>query len=81
MAVALHQYSDDNTVVSDGTVVSVIDCSVSDSGSLPTRDTDCSFSVQCKVIELPLSVMPFSGPTEFIISIVNSVNMVNMPLA
>ena len=26
-------------------------------------------------------MMPFAGPTEFIISIVNSVKMVNMPLA
>ena len=39
------------------------------------------FSVQCKVIALPLSMMPFAGPTEFIISIVNAVKMINMPLA
>ena len=66
---------------SDGQVVSMTDCSVNDSGLLPTRDSDCRFSVQCKVIELPLSMMPFAGLIEFIISIVNSVKIVNMPLA
>ena len=48
---------------SDGQVVSVADCSVNDLGSLPTRDTDCRFSEQCKVIELALSMMPFARPT------------------
>ena len=66
---------------SDGQVVSVTHCSVNDSSSFPTRDSACRFSVQCKVIELSLSRMPFTGPTEFIISIVNSVKMVNIPLA
>ena len=64
---------------SDGQVVSGTDCSVNGSGSLPTRGTDCRFSVQCKVIEPPAFYDAITGPTEFIISIVNSVKMVNMP--
>ena len=54
-------------------VVSVTDRSVNDSGSLPTRDCDCRFSVQCKVTELPAFYGAIIGPTEFIISIVNLV--------
>ena len=67
---------------SDGELVSVADCGVNDSGSLPTRGT-ARFSVHCKVIELPLSMMQSLNhniyAAEFIISIVNSVKMVNMP--
>ena len=40
---------------------------------------DCRFSVQCKVIELPAFCDTITGPTEFIISLVNSVKLVNMP--
>ena len=42
---------------------------------------ECRFSVQCKAIALPAFYDAITGPTEFIISIVNSVKMVNMPLA
>ena len=37
------------------------------------------FSVQCKVIALLDFYDAITGPTEFIISIVNSVKMVDMP--
>ena len=37
---------------------------------------ECRFSVQCKVIVLPGFYI--TGPTEFIITPVNSVNMVDM---
>ena len=60
----------------DGQVVSVTDCSVNDSGSHTTRVTDCRFSVQCKVIELPLSMML---SLERLSSSSLSVKMVNMP--
>ena len=40
---------------------------------------DCKFSVQCKVIALPAFYDAITGLTEFIISIVKSVKMVNMP--
>ena len=40
---------------------------------------DCRFSAQCKVIALPAFYDAITGPTEFIISIVNSGKMVNMP--
>ena len=63
---------------SDGQVVSGADCNLNGSGSLPTRDTDCRFSGQCKVIELLAFYDVITGLTEFI-SIVNSVKMVNMP--
>ena len=52
---------------------------VNGSGSLPTPDTDCRFSVQCKVIELPAFYDAITGPTVLIISIVNSLKIVNMP--
>ena len=42
---------------------------------------DCRFSVQCKVIALPAFYDAITGPTEFIISLFNSVKMVNMPKA
>ena len=67
----------------DDQVISGADCCINVSGSLPTRDTDCRvmfrFSVQCKVIELPAFYDVITGPTEFIISIVNWVKIVNMP--
>ena len=65
---------------SDGQVVSVRDCSVNGQGSLPSRDIDCRFSVPCQVIELHAFYGAITGPTEFIISIVNSIKMVNMPI-
>ena len=40
---------------------------------------DCWFSVQCKVIALLAFYDAITGPTEFIISIVNSVKMVICP--
>ena len=40
---------------------------------------DFRFSAKCKVIALPAFCDAITGPTEFIISIVNSVKMVNMP--
>ena len=40
---------------------------------------DCRFSVQCKVIALLAFYDAITGPTEFIISVVNSLKMVNMP--
>ena len=40
---------------------------------------DCRFSVQCKVIALLAFYDTITGPTKFIISLVNSVKMVNMP--
>ena len=40
---------------------------------------ECRFSVQCKVIALPAFYDAITGPTQFIISLVNSVKMVNMP--
>ena len=47
-----------------------------------TRDTsDCRFLVECKVIALLAFYDAITGPTEFIISIINSVKMVDMPLA
>ena len=39
---------------------------------------DCSFSVQCKVIALPVFYYDINGPNEFI-ALVNSIKMVNMP--
>ena len=38
---------------------------------------DCRYSVLCKVIALPAFYDAITGPTEFIISIVNSVKMEN----
>ena len=64
---------------SDGQVVGGTDYRVNGLGSLPTRDTDCRFSVQCKVIELHAFYDAITGLTEFIISIFNSVKTVNMP--
>ena len=40
---------------------------------------DCRFSVQCKVIALPDFYDAITEPTELIISLVNSVKIVNMP--
>ena len=40
---------------------------------------ECRFSVQCKIVALPAFFDAVTGPTEFIISIVNSIKMVNMP--
>ena len=40
---------------------------------------DCRFSVQCKVIALLAFYDAVTGQTEFIISIVSSVKIVNMP--
>ena len=40
---------------------------------------ECRFSVQYMVIALPAFYDAITGTTEFIISIVNSVKMVNMP--
>ena len=59
-------------------MVSATDCSVDGSGSLPTRDTDCRLSVQCKVFELPSFYDAITGPTEFI-SLVNSVKWLICP--
>ena len=40
---------------------------------------ECRSSVQCKVIALPALYDAITGPTDFIISIVISIKMVNMP--
>ena len=40
---------------------------------------DCRISEQCKVIALLGFYDAITGPTEFIVSIVNSVKIVNMP--
>ena len=40
---------------------------------------DCRLSVLCKVIALPVFYDAITGPTEFIISLLNSVKMDNMP--
>ena len=40
---------------------------------------DCRFSVQYKVVALLAFYDAITGPTEFIIFLVNSVKMVNMP--
>ena len=42
---------------------------------------DCRFLMQCKIIALLAFYDDITGPTEFIISIVNSVKMVGMPWA
>ena len=66
---------------SNGQVVSGTDCSVNGWSLILTRDTDRRFSVQCKVIALPTFYDAITGQTEFIISLVNSVKLVNIPLA
>ena len=64
-----------NSEISDGQVVSGTDGSVNGSSSTP----DCSrFSVLCKIIALPVFYDDITGQTEFIISLVNSVKMVNI---
>ena len=40
---------------------------------------DCRYSVQCKVIALLAFHDAIRGPTEFIISLLNWVKMINMP--
>ena len=42
---------------------------------------DCRFSVQCEVIVLLVLSEAITGPTEFIIFLVNSVKIVNIPYA
>ena len=57
----------------------VLDCSV-DGHEFETQH-DSSFPVHCKVIALLAFYDGITGPTEFIVCIVNSVKMVDMPLA
>ena len=40
---------------------------------------ECRFSVKCNVVAVPAFYDAITGSTEFIIYIVNSVKMVNMP--
>ena len=62
-------------------VVSVTDCSRNDSGSLPTRDNVCRLFSAMQGHYTATFYDAVTVPTEFIISIVNSVKIVNMPWA
>ena len=64
---------------SDGQVVSGADCSVTAIVQTSLVTPDCRCSVQTKVITLLVFYDAITGPTEFIISLANSVKIVNMP--
>ena len=57
--------------------VAVMAALISRSDDQVVRGTDCSVTVQCKA--LPAFYDAITGPTQFIISIINSAKIVNMP--
>ena len=64
---------------SDGQVISGTDCSVNGSSSIHTRDTWLQVFSAMQGHWLLAFYDAITGPTEFIISLVNSVKIVNMP--
>ena len=67
------------TIRSDGQVVSVRDCSVKRREFEPSMNA--GFQCIARSLHRPAFYDAITGPTEFIVSIVNSVKMVNMPQA